>query len=414
MKKIIIIIIALITITPVLKAQEMLDQYLVIAAKNNPGLKAKFNNYMAAMQIGDQVSSLQDMQLAFGYFIQPVETRVGPQKARISLSQIFPWFGQLKANRSVADEMANAKLEEFEDAKSKLFFDVKSAFYNLYFTNKAINITNENISLLNIFNEMALIKMEAGLVSSVDQLRVEMEIADMKNQLALMKDRMKDQIVAFNNLLNVESNHEVVLPDTLYVPGHNLTKEAIFDSIRLQNHQLTALDYEYNSYVNKESASRKQGAPKFNIGIDYIFVGQSDNPNLDPDINGKDAILFPKVGITVPIYRKKYKALVNEAVYRQQAALDKKEDKLNVLETLLERVITDYNDADRRYKLYLGQKQLADRAMEILRAQYSTGNSDFEELLRMERRLLKYQLELEKARADKNAADGFITYLMGR
>jgi hypothetical protein len=32
----------------------------------------------------------------------------------------------------------------------------------------------------------------------------------------------------------------------------------------------------------------------------------------------------------------------------------------------------------------------------------------------MERRLLKYALELEKARADKNAAAAFINYLMGK
>ena len=84
MKKTTIIIIIILLIFPATsKAQEVLDQYLVIAAKNNPGLKAKFNDYLAAMQIGDQVSSLQDMQFAFGYFIRPVERRVGPQKAKL-------------------------------------------------------------------------------------------------------------------------------------------------------------------------------------------------------------------------------------------------------------------------------------------------------------------------------------------
>ncbi len=409
-----IIILTLLLLTITVRTQEVLNQYLVIAAKNNPGLKARFNDYMAAMQVGDQVSSLQDMQFAFGYFIRPVETRVGPQKARLSLSQMFPWFGQLKANRSVADEMANAKFEAFEDAKSKLFYDVKSAYYDLYFTQKAIAITKENLSLLNILNEVALIKMEGGLVSSVDQLRIEMEVADMKNQLALLEDRLIDQIVAFNNLLNVENDREVIFADTLYVPGHILTKEAILDSIRLKNHQLTALDHEYNSYINKEKASRKQGAPSINIGVDYIFVGKSDNPNLEPSINGQDAILFPKIGLTVPLYRKKYKALVNEAVYRQQATLDKKADKINLLESLLEKVLTDYKDAGRRFILYQQQRRLAFQAMEILRAQYTSNNTNFEEILRMENRLLKYALELEKARADKNAADAFILYLMGR
>ena len=414
MKKIIIILIALTGFVTTLKAQQVLNQYLVTAAKNNPGLKVKFNEYMAAMQVGDQVSTLQDMQLAFGYFIQPVETRVGPQRARISLSQMFPWFGQLKANRSVADETANAKLELFEDAKSKLFYEVKSAYYNLWFTNKAIEITNENIDLLNMLNKVALAKMEAGLVSSVDQLRVEMELADLKNRLALLKDRLTAQTTAFNNLLNVENDREIVFPDTLPVPGHAITKEAVLDSINILNHQLTALEHEYNSFVNRETASRKQGAPKISLVVDYIFIGKSDNPALDASLNGKDAVLFPKIGITVPIYRKKYKAMVNEAVYRQQAALNKKEDKINLLETLLEKVLAEYKDAGRRYELYLEQRRLAYQALEILRTQYIAGNNNFEEILRMERRLLKYQLELEKARTDKNAAYAFILYLMGK
>jgi len=33
-----------------MKQQEDLDNYLIIAAENNPGLKAKFNDYMAKLE----------------------------------------------------------------------------------------------------------------------------------------------------------------------------------------------------------------------------------------------------------------------------------------------------------------------------------------------------------------------------
>lgn len=51
--------------------------------------------------------------------------------------------------------------------------------------------------------------------------------------------------------------------------------------------------------------------------------------------------------------------------------------------------------------------------MSLLETEYATGNTNFEEILRMERKVLKYNLELEKAYADKQAAISFITYLMG-
>ncbi|RLD38500.1 MAG: TolC family protein, partial [Bacteroidetes bacterium] len=96
-------------ISGVLSAQEELTPYLETAANNNPGLKARFSEYMDSLELVPQVGSLPDPQLAFGYFIQPIETRNGPQRFRISLTQMFPWFGTLNAREDVAVSKAKAK-----------------------------------------------------------------------------------------------------------------------------------------------------------------------------------------------------------------------------------------------------------------------------------------------------------------
>ena len=88
MKKHIIYILFLLPFTSF--AQGIPEQYLTTAAENNPELKARFNEYMAALEQVPQVKSLADPRIAFGYFIQPVETRVGPQNAKISIDQMFP------------------------------------------------------------------------------------------------------------------------------------------------------------------------------------------------------------------------------------------------------------------------------------------------------------------------------------
>ena len=397
-----------------LQSQEILDQYLKMAAENNPGLRARFNQYMAALEVAPQVGTLPDMQFAFGYFIQPVETRVGPQNAKISLSQMFPWFGTLAAKEDVAVQQAKANYEAFEETKSKLFYDVKASYYNLYFTEKAIEKTMENIDILNSFSTLALIKVEAGLASAVDELRIKMEIADLENQLALLRDQYFVQTVIFNNLLNTDADIRVEIPDSLRTVKNLYDKQAILDSINANNHQLLSYDYQFQSFVRKEQASRKTGLPNFSIGVDYIFVGKSENPALEASQSGKDAILFPKIGLTIPLYRKKYNAMVNEAVYLQKTVTDQKVEKKNVLETLFENTNKNYNDANRRLDLNQRQSILAYQAMQILQTEYSTQNKNFEEILRMERRLLKYSLELEKARADGNAAAAFMEYLMGK
>ena len=104
---------------------QTLDDYLKTAAENDPGLKAKYTSFEAALEKVAQVNQLPDPQLSLGVFILPVETRVGPQQAKIGLSQMFPWFGTLKSAGSVYQLKAESKYQEFIDAKYKLFKEVK-------------------------------------------------------------------------------------------------------------------------------------------------------------------------------------------------------------------------------------------------------------------------------------------------
>ncbi len=409
MKKYITIIgVLLLLISSLVSAQEELNMYLQTAAENNPGLKAKFNEYMAALEVAPQVKALPDPQVAFGYFIQAVETRVGPQNFKFSASQMFPWFGTLKAKENAAIQLAKAKYEAFEDSRSVLFNDVKSSYYNLYFNNKAISISIENIDILNVFRKLAYIKVEAGLVSAVDEYRIEMEIGDLENQLAFLRDKQYVLKVMFNNYLNVNKDNPVLLPELLLTGDLNFSKQAALDSIRINNHQLLSIDFQAEALIFKQEVASRSGKPGFSLGVEYTVVGKGVN-----NLTGTDAFMFPKVGVTIPLYRNKYKAMVREVLYLETATKNKKLDKINVLETLFENGWKEYQDADRRIYLYVSQLDLAKKSLNLLETEYVTGNSNFEEILRMERKVLKYNLELEKARADKPAAISFITYLMG-
>jgi len=405
----IIIGIFLLLISTKVSAQEDMNRYLQIAAENNPGLKAVFNEYMAALEIVPQVKSLPDPLVAFGYFIQPVETRVGPQQFKISASQMFPWMGTLKAKENLAIQAAKAKLEAFEEAKSKLFNEIRVTYFNTYFNHKAIDIAKENIDILNTFRKLANIKFESGLVSAVDEYRIEIEIGELENQLAFLKDQQVVLKVMFNNLLNRDNSDPVITPELLWNDDFPLTKQAAMDSINQLNHQLLSLDFQQAALQFRQEVASNMGKPSFKIGIDYTIVGKGDN-----NMAGTDAFMFPHVGISIPLYRNKYKAMVQEVVYLAEAKENEKADKTNMLETLFENGWKEYLDADRRIDLFASQLNLAKKSARILETDYATGNKNFEEVLRMERKILKFNLELEKARADKQAAIAFINYLMGK
>ena len=321
---------------------------------------------------------------------------------------MFPWFGTLAAKENVAIQNAKVKYEVFLEAKSRLFNEVRSTYYNLYFNKKAIVITRENLLILGTFQKLANIKVEAGKVSAVDEYRIQMEIGDLENQLALLVDEQYVFVVMFNNLLHVDQHQMVNTPATLWTGDLALEKEQVLDSIRSNNHQLLSLSLQQEALIYRKELAQKLGKPDFSVGLDYMFIGKgSDN------LAGTDAIAFPMVGISIPLYRNKYRAMVNEVVYLQEAREAEKSEKVNLLETILEKAWKDYQDAGRRIFLYKSQLELAGQSMKLLETEYATGNKNFEEILRMERKVLEYGIDLEKARSDKQAAISFINYLMG-
>lgn len=397
-----------------IQAQNTLDDYLALAAKNNPKVQATFSTYMAALQRVPQAKALPDPQLAFGYFIKPIETRLGPQQAKISFTQMFPWFGLRDALSNAAAQYAKAKYELFEQAKSQVYYEVKSNWYNLYFTHRAIQVSQDNLKLLETFKKLALVKVETGKTSAVDELRVEMSMLDLENQIQTLQDKLKTQETSFRNVLNASDSLSIDLPDSLPHLSFDLSYGQILDSILVNNHEVLNLEFQQAAAAYDQVAAKKMGNPNISVGIDYLFIGKSDNSSLSASESGRDAIMFPQIGLTVPIYRKKYTAKIQEAVFKEEALQNQQVDKKNVLETVFSQAMADFDAANRNLEILTKQLQLAQKAMRILETAYAGNSMNFEEILRMEQRVLKYHLELEKAKTDSHAAASFINYLMGK
>ena len=106
--------------------------------------------------------------------------------------------------------------------------------------------------------------------------------------------------------------------------------------------------------------------------------------------------------------------MIDEVAYLESAKEYEKLDRKNIIETLFENTWKEFQDADRRISLFIDQLMLAEKSIQLIETEYATANKNFEEILRMERKQLFYALELERARADKQAAVSFIEYLMGK
>ncbi len=392
-------------------AQTPLQVYQDTAALNNPGIQALYKQYEVVMQKVPQSSSLPDPTFGFGYFINSVETRVGPQQAVISVSQSFPWFGKLGAQEQATTERALAVLAKYYEQRSKLNFDVADTYNSLYVLRSAIRITEENTLLLNTFRGLANVRFESGKGSMVDVLRIEMELDELENQLEYLKESKRPLEARFAQFLNTTLMQEIEFPEVLWDEKLGLSKELIMDSVRTMNPGLLSLEHELLSYEHDVVAANKTSGPSFTVGINYTFVGEREG--YTGTDNGRDAIL-PTIGVKIPLYRKSYNALIKEKEFARESVALKKVDKTNILQTGLENGFNKYDDAVRRIALYIKLADRANQAMDLLLAEYTSAETNFEEIIRMDRKLLKYQLELEKARSEQNTAVAYINYLMGK
>jgi outer membrane protein TolC len=386
-----------------------LDDYYKIAAESNPGLQAMYKEYEAALQKVPQVNTLSDPTFSFGYFISPVETRVGPQQAKFSLTQMFPWFGTLKAQGNAATLMAEAKFQSFIDARNRLYLQVASAYYPLYELKYWIRIEQENISILESYKTIATQKFKNGTGTLLDALRVDIMLKDAQTNLDILKNKQKPFLTTFNKLLNRPENELVQISDSL--KAENLTDNFRKDSLIYANQSLKALELKLQASKAAQLAAQKQGLPKLGVGLDYVIVGERNDVSM-PD-NGKD-ILMPMVSLSIPIFRAKYNASVKEAQLMQESYTFQKQEVTNTLISEYEMVWFTVQQQLQLISLYEQQVQTSQQSLNLLFTSYGNSGKEFEEVMRMQQQLLKYRKMRATALAQYHIALEKINYLTSK
>ena len=364
---------------------QTLEEYFKIAAENNPGLLSQYNEFEAVLQKVPQVSTLPDPSLSLGYFVSPVETRVGPQKARFSLTQMFPWFGTLKAQGDAAALMAEAKYQSFLDAKNKLYYEVSAAYFPLYELQEWMKIEERNIEILESYKTISNSKFKNGVGTLVDVLRVDIFLKESQTNLEILKKKERPLLTTFNKLLNRGEFEPVSISETLEIDM--LSFDNGKDSLLVDHPLLNSLELKVKAVEASERAAIKQGFPKIGLGLDYVMVDKRTDMVV-PD-NGKD-VLMPMVTLSLPIFRKKYKAAVKEAQLMQESYSLQKTEMTNSLLSNYEMAFFDIEQQTELVSLFDEQITESEQALNLLFTSYGNSGKDFEEVLRMQQQLLKY------------------------
>lgn len=368
---------------------------------------------------------------------------MGNQQADIRLMQMFPWFGMLKAQESEADQMALAQYQLFLDAKNNLFYQFKTTWYALAELQQEIRITEENLEILRKYERIALIRFESASTSAAgpsatpmasssnssvsagaggmntmgnqsqsssnqaksagmsspaamgttgpgmtDVLRIRMQINVLENDLQLLEANKLPLKLELNKLMNGDRDAEITDPDPLSPFELSIDKQLILDSISAKNPMLAMYDAELIALESQKEMAKLDGRPMLGAGVNYMPF----KPRIEDGMSmGGNDMIMPMVTMTLPIYRKKTNARIQEAEILQESVRFKKENTLNQLEIGWSKAIRDLEDANRKVALYNSQLELAKQNLSLLLTAYATNGQDFEEVLRAQQLVLDYE-----------------------
>ena len=382
-----------------------LQSYILEAEANNLELQALGYKNDIALEKVNEVNSLPNTELGFGFFVHETETRTGAQKLRFSVRQMMPWFGTITARQNYASTLANVEYENLVLAQRKLRLAVAQSYYILFAIQAKKDVLDDNIKLINTYETIALNAVSVGKASLVDVLKLQMRQNELNRQKELLNQASRKEEAAFNHLLNRDSEMNVSLVSDLTLPE----LDVLNDDNAIELHpELVKYDKLFASVTGAELVNKKESSPNLGLGIEYVSV--EARSGLEIEDNGKD-MLMPMLSLSIPIFSHKYKSQTVQNNLKQQALLSEKNNRRNQLVDILVAAQSERESARISYQTFSLNIEKAIYSLDLLLKNYEVQSKDFKDLLETQELLLN--LEVAKIDALKNyySQSAIINYL---
>jgi len=383
---------------PELTAAATEEDYVRRAELDSPELAGAFSRWKADLQQIPQVTALPDPKFTYQYYIQQVETRVGAQRQAFSIAQKFPWFGKLHLRGDAATQKANASHQRFRQARLKLAREVKDAYAEYYYLDRAIEITEQNAKLLKHIETIARIRYKTAAANHPDLIRLQVEMGKLADRISTLKEMRKPLAARLNAAMNRPVDTPVA---ALKEPsGGRVDMAGVDELLEKNNPELAELDRRIAAAKIGVELAKKDYWPDVTLGMSYIDTATSTGGR-EPHGNGDDPVIAT-ASINLPIWRAKLDAGLRQARFKRQAAVQTRAARLNSLRARLKLVEFQYLDAQRKIALYRDTLlPKARQAVSASDAAYRSAKGGFQDLIDAQRVLLEFEITLQRAIADR-------------
>lgn len=383
-------------VLPSLEGPHAVEDYIRFALGQNPGIQAARKRMESLAYQVPVAASLQDPMFSMTVQPEQVQTAAGQQEMIVAANQKVPWFGKRDTRAEVAQSQTNVARAQLAAVELETVERVKRAYYELYFVQQAISVTEADQKLLGEIREVANARYKANRASQQDVLRADLETANVENELIRLRQQLASAQARMAGVLHIGPQSKLLALSEL--PAEQLPRD--LDRLQQQavaarpelHAQLAALQRDRLSV----ELSRLDYKPDVTLGFSWIDVADA---GLSPVKNGRDAFLLT-AGVNLPVYRTRLDSSVRSAEAKAVASArqyDVLRDK--TLEDVTDLFVTARSQQD-LLKLFRGDiLPKARQTLEVSIQAYNVGEVDFLQLVDNWRQLFRYQVSFHRLEA---------------
>ncbi len=382
---------------------------LRVARDANPMLRAARASATAAGQRIGPAGALPDPQLQFGLMnrmASDFDNTMDPMTMnQVQLMQMLPWPGKLGGAKRAARHTAAAARAEADEQERMLAAQVRMAYYQAAYADRALDVMGRTRELLRSFLEVSTTMYAVGSAVQQDVLRAQVEVARMTEEITRMVQERVAMAARLNALLGRSATSPV---PALELPQTDAGELPAFDSLvawsLAQRPALVAGAERVAAAEASLSAARRELFPDFSLGVAY-----QQRPQFP-------TMVSLMVGINVPIFAaarqlpmRREMAAMRDMATAELANLQN-ETVARIIETRA-RAVQDQN----LIRLYRGSVvPQARAAVQAALSSYRVGRVTFMTLVDNQMTVNRYETETYRLLADYHQAVGELEALVGR
>ena len=388
---------------PIATTAQSLSEVTDSLLRNHPSLTALEYSAGAFAKTATAADQLPDLELGTAIGVLPVETRVGPQILRVGATQMLPWPGVLDARRELAVAQAGPVRIRTAALALDLRYRLATAYHQLAADEAKLTVLAGARDIYDVLEATALARVEAGGATSVDVYRVALARERLDGRNATLSAQLAVPLARINGLLSRPPRQPItttplaqLVTDTVFaVPPPTAFAAALAPNSIGEAHPLLRV-YAAQQAIAEARADliALEAKPDFAVGLDYALTGARDDAS--PEGNGRD-VLFPRVGVRLPLSRKPYSARREVEALRvlqlgaeQAAARDRLLAEAGVAYAQLSAARVSLATLAR-------QREVLTATLRIATSDYAEGRRDFDELIKLENQLIDLRLAVVDA-----------------